>query len=185
MGTRHVLAAVLTATALSTAALAGCGSGAPDATTRLAAPPPATTAAGSGLQLGTEVTVDGVPGAIGSIRVAEQTSWTRSVRPLSDPPRSGAYVQLRVSARSIGTQPFDFYPFDFYLADDQGHRFEYGSGNGFAEYGADQVEGGRIRPGERVAGALLFDASPRVDRLVYAPLGRPVQSWQLTRQRTP
>ena len=185
MGHRNVLSAVLSATlavaAVTTAALTatGCGTtGRPDATTRPAAALTATRA-DPGLPLGTEVTVDGYPGAVGSIRVWQQTSYTRSSRPLSDLPRAGAYVQVQVSARSIGSAPFDLYPYDFYLADGQGHHYEYGLGNGFAEYGSDQVQGGRIRPGERIAGALLFDASPRVDRLVYAPLGRPVQSWQL------
>jgi hypothetical protein len=187
MSTRHALATVLSATVLSATVVAaalsaGCGRSGPDVTTRLA-PPAATPAAGLGLPLGTEVTVDGYPGAIGSIRVWQQTRYTTSSRPLSDPPRAGVYLQVQVSARSIGSAPFDFYPYDFYLADGQGRRYEYGLGNGFAEYGPDQVQGGRIRPGERVAGALLFDASPRVDRLVYAPLGRPVQSWQL-RART-
>jgi hypothetical protein len=127
MGTRHVPSAVLTVTltvtVLTTTALtAACGGAAREVTTQLAAPAP--TSAAAGVPLGSEVTVDGFPGAIGSITVSDADHWTRSARPLSDPPREGAYVRVKLSARSIGTQPFDLYPFDFYLADAQGHRYE-------------------------------------------------------------
>jgi hypothetical protein len=177
MGTRHAAAALLTAGLAASVLAAGCGSSPPGNTGYVG--PSDAPAPRHGSPLGAQVTVDGFPGAVGSVTVSRADSWTRSARPLSDPPREGAYVEVRVSARSVGTEPFDFYPFDFYLVDAAGHRYEYGAGNGWAEYSPDEVEGGRIRPGEEVSGALLFDASPRVDRLVYAPLGTPLKTWQL------
>ena len=178
MGTRTLLTAVLSAAVLGVA-VTGCGS--PDPTAATAAPIDPTSAAvnAPGIPLGSEVTVAGIPGAIGSIRVSGSRSWARSSRPLSDPPREGAFVEVKVDARSIGTELFDLYPYDFYVADAAGHRFEYGVGMSFAEYGPDQIEGDRLAPGERLSGALLFDASPRADRLVYAPYGLPLQTWRL------
>jgi hypothetical protein len=180
MKTRRLLT-VLTSTA-ALLAVAGCGTGS-GATGKVADRSAADGRAG--LPMGAATTVPGTTdGAVGSIRIWDPDSYTRSTRELSDLPREGAYVQVRVSAKAVGRGNFDVYPYDFYLQDAQGRHYEYGLGNGFAEYGSDQLSGQRLRPGQQVDGALLFDASPRARQLVYAPFGRPVRTWQLASATT-
>jgi Domain of unknown function (DUF4352) len=116
-----------------------------------------------------------------AITVNSVTSRKKTNSQFGEKPSHGRYVEITVTA--VGKSgSFSINPYDFYLLDPDGTRYQYGEGNGFTEEVPNPINAADLKPGEKLKGRLLFDASPKAAVIGYSPSfsGETVAIWSLS-----
>lgn len=120
---------------------------------------------------------DGVD--IGSITAESFETSTEAPDEYSEPPVNGQYLTVAVVATALDGQLYDVNPFDFYVRDDDGNRWDQTSGNAFYAAGDNDLSAVTLNGGETVRGTISFDVPPEATELVYAPGLRALGVWAL------
>lgn len=117
---------------------------------------------------------------IGAITVTKVDQAAQPATNFGDLPKNGRFWIVTIKARAIGTSTFDINPFDFYIRDSDGTRFEYGDGNAIGAIEGKELDATTLNPGEQATGRIVFDApASGALELVYAPGLRALGSWKL------
>lgn len=119
---------------------------------------------------------DGEP--VGTITVETAETLAAAPDEYSDPPVNGVFLTVSVVATALDANLYDVNPWDFYVRDTNGNRWDLGSGNGY--YRDDGLDATTLNGGETVRGTISFDVPPEATQLVYAPMQRAIGVWDLT-----
>lgn len=93
-----------------------------------------------------------------------------------DKSKNGHFLIFPITVRAIGTDTFDINPFDFYVRDAQGNKFDYGDGTLYMDDRG--INATTLNPKEQVKGIIVFDAGKAAHEIVYAPLGQALGFWK-------
>lgn len=83
-----------------------------------------------------------------------------------EPPANGTYWTVTIVATATGDQTVDVNPFDFYLRDPAGNRWDAFDGNAIYESTDNDLQATTLNAGETVRGAVVFDAPTEAAELV-------------------
>lgn len=124
------------------------------------------------------VTEDGAES--GEITVSKVTTSNKAQNEFTDPPENGQFWFFTVKAKTTGSETFSINPFDFYVVDAEGNRYDQTSGSMyFIDSGG--LEATELNPGEQTQGRFSIDAPKNATQLVYAPGLRSLGYWTLTK----
>lgn len=118
----------------------------------------------------------------GTLTVNSVNSRKKTNSQFGEKPQHGRYVEVTITA--VGKSgSFSINPYDFYLLEPDGTRYQYGEGNGFSEEVPNPINAADLKAGEKLKGRLVFDASPKAAVLGYSPSfsGETVATWTLTK----
>jgi hypothetical protein len=114
----------------------------------------------------------------GEITVSKVAKSTKAQDEYSDPPENGQFWIFTVKAKAIGTETFAINPFDFYVVDAEGNRYDQTSGSMYI-IDSGSLDAAELNPGEQTQGRFAIDAPKNATQIVYAPGLRALGYWTL------
>lgn len=122
------------------------------------------------------VTEDGAES--GEITVSNVEKSTKAQNEYTDPPENGQFWIFTVKAKALGTEVFSINPFDFYVVDAEGNRYDQTSGSMYI-IDSGSLNATELNPGEQTQGRFAVDAPKDATQVVYAPGLRALGYWTL------
>ncbi|SER38720.1 DUF4352 domain-containing protein [Microlunatus flavus] len=104
------------------------------------------------------------------ITVSKATSSSKGFDSYADKPQNGRYKHVTIAIKNVGSEGFDYNPFDWYVRDADGSKYQYADGN-YSGWKGKDLSSGTLAAGEKVQGTVEFDAPSAAKQLVYAPGG--------------
>ena len=130
-----------------------------------------------GLGQAATVTQDGQDAA--TIVVSKVDVKTRPESEYGDKPKNGRFKLITLTVRAVGTDTFDVNPFDFYLRDAEGNKYDAFDGNSIGAFDRTEIHAETLNPKEQVKGTLVFDVPAAAKEFVYAPMDQSLGIWKI------
>lgn len=154
-------------------------SGAPKASEKESAPEETTEApkGPKALAIGSPATITQDEKDAARVTIGKPTRKAKDPSDFGDKSKNGNFLIFPIVVKAIGSDTFDINPFDFYVRDAEGNKFDYGDGAMYLS--ADNtLNATTLNPGEQVKGVLVFDAGKATNEVVYAPMGQSLGFWK-------
>lgn len=118
---------------------------------------------------------------IGELTVTETDRFAEPRSSWGEMPDHDVFLLVTVNAVAVGDEVYDVSPYDFYLRDADGRRYEPWNGNALFAIDDYGLESSELNPGEQVTGDIVFDVPDEDLELVYAPSfgGRALAFWEI------